>query len=114
MAKTSGSVTFSPQLTDKLLEVLGSPQSLSQLSKRTDLYARGGISAMDYWSTLKKVGHNFLLFLLFWKLEASLSLLIEESLRTFLFLCREELVVTYGGKGGMGRDGTGWVGIGRD
>lgn len=51
---------------------------------------------------------------MFLKLEAPPSLLLEASLRTFSLLCREELVVTYGGKDGMGRDGVGWDGIGWD
>ncbi|CAM9342130.1 unnamed protein product [Ascophyllum nodosum] len=53
VAKAAGGVTFSPQLTQKLAETLGSPQRLDQLSKRTALYARGAISATDYWGTLK-------------------------------------------------------------
>eukprot|EP00752_Nemacystus_decipiens_P009512 g8503.t1 len=53
-AKTpAGSVAFPPALTQKLEDVLGSPQRVEQLSKRTELFARGGISAQNYWSTLK-------------------------------------------------------------
>ena len=58
MAKAAGGVTFSPQLTQKLAETLGSPQRLDQLSKRTALYARGAISATDYWGTLKTVSER--------------------------------------------------------
>ncbi|CAM9651121.1 unnamed protein product [Ectocarpus sp. 12 AP-2014] len=53
VAKATGSVTFSPALAQKLEEALGSASKVDQLSKRTELFARGGISAMDYWSTLK-------------------------------------------------------------
>lgn len=55
VAKATGSVTFSPALAQKLEEALGSASKVDQLSKRTELFARGGISAMDYWSTLKNV-----------------------------------------------------------
>lgn len=54
-AVATGSTTFSPALAQKLEEALGSPSKVDQLSKRTELFARGGISAMDYWSTLKNV-----------------------------------------------------------
>ena len=54
-AAAAGSVTFSPGLAQKLEDTLGSPQRVEQLSKRTELFARGGISAQNYWSTLKDV-----------------------------------------------------------
>ncbi|CAN0187607.1 unnamed protein product [Pylaiella littoralis] len=52
-AAPAGGVTFSPALAQKLEEALGSTQRVDQLAKRTELFVRGGISAMDYWSTLK-------------------------------------------------------------
>lgn len=54
-AAAAGSTTFPPALAQKLQDALGSAQRVEQLSKRTELFARGGISAMDYWSTLKTV-----------------------------------------------------------
>ena len=51
----AGGVAFSPALAQKLEDALGSPQRVEQLSKRTELFARGGISAQNYWSTLKDV-----------------------------------------------------------
>lgn len=53
-AKAEG-VKFSPALADKLLPFVGSGAGLLQLEKRTELYARGGISVNDYWGTLNKV-----------------------------------------------------------
>lgn len=55
-AKTpAGSVAFSPALAQQLEDALGSAQRVDQLLKRTELFARGGISAQNYWSTLKDV-----------------------------------------------------------
>lgn len=51
----AGSVAFPPALAQKLEDALGSAQKVAQLSKRTELFARGGISAQNYWSTLKDV-----------------------------------------------------------
>ncbi|CAM9818686.1 unnamed protein product, partial [Choristocarpus tenellus] len=53
-ALTPKSVTFPPQVVKVLTEALGSPAALTAFSKRTDLYARGAISSMDYWATLVK------------------------------------------------------------
>ncbi|CAM9159191.1 unnamed protein product [Discosporangium mesarthrocarpum] len=47
-------VEFSPQLTKQLLQALGSESKLQAFSKRTNLYARGAISARDYWQTLNQ------------------------------------------------------------
>lgn len=48
-------MAFSPALAQKLEDALGSAQRVDQLSKRTELFAKGGISAQNYWSTLKDV-----------------------------------------------------------
>lgn len=48
-------MAFSPALAQKLEDALGSSQRVDQLAKRTELFARGGISAQNYWSTLKDV-----------------------------------------------------------